>query len=89
MLPYTTLKSIIETIEVLDKIMPGLANDHTLLYGLEAKYYSSRPEITNDLELKQIKNLFVGGDGAGLTRRLAQAGASGVYIARKIAERSK
>ena len=89
MLPYSTLKSIVEMIEVLDKICPGLATEHTLLYGVEAKYYSSRPAITNDLELKKIKNLFVGGDGAGLTRGLAQAGASGVYIARKIVERSK
>lgn len=86
-LPYATLKSIVEMIEVLDKICPGLATEHTLLYGVEAKYYSSRPEITNELEVKKIKNLFVGGDGAGVTRGLAQAGASGVFIARNIAER--
>lgn len=87
--PYSTLKSIIEMIEVLDKICPGLATEHTLLYGVEAKYYSSRPEITKDLEVTKVKNLFVGGDGAGLTRGLAQAGASGIYIARKIVERRK
>lgn len=87
-LPYATLQSIIEMMEVLNKICPGIATEHTLLYGVEAKYYSSRPEITNDLEIKKIKNLYVGGDGAGLTRGLAQAGASGVYIARKIVERN-
>jgi len=86
-LPYATLKSIVEMVEVLDNICPGLATEHTLLYGVEAKYYSSRPEISNELEVKKIKNLFVGGDGAGITRGLAQAGATGVYIARNIAKR--
>lgn len=86
-LPYKTMKSIIEMIEVLDKITPGIATDHTLLYGVEAKYYSAHPEIENTLELKDIKNLYVGGDGAGITRGLAQAGASGVYIARNILEK--
>lgn len=83
-LPYKTLQSIIEFIQVLDKITPGLATEHTLLYGVEAKYYSAHPDITNKLEVKEIKNLYVGGDGAGITRGLAQAGACGVYIARNI-----
>nr|AIF26734.1 putative FAD-dependent oxidoreductase [uncultured bacterium fosmid pJB84G2] len=85
-LPYKTLQSIIEMIQVLDKITPGIATEHTLLYGVEAKYYSSHPEVTNKLEVKKIKNLYVGGDGAGITRGLAQAGASGVYIARNMLE---
>ena len=83
-LPYKTLQSIIEMIRVLDKITPGIATEHTLLYGVEAKYYSARPEITHEFETKAIKGLYLGGDGAGLTRGLAQAGACGVYIARNI-----
>ena len=86
-LPYKTMRSIIEMIEVLDKITPGIATEHTLLYGVEAKYYSSYPRMTNELEIENIKNLFVAGDGAGLTRGLAQAGASGVFIARNIKRR--
>ena len=83
-LPYNTMKSIIEMIEALDHVTPGIANEHTLLYGVEAKFYSSRPVVDKNLMVKGIKNLYVGGDGAGLTSGLAQAGASGVYIARKI-----
>lgn len=86
-LPYKTMKSIIEMIQVLDKITPGIATEHTLLYGVEAKYYSAHPDIDNKFEVKGIANLYVGGDGAGLTRGLAQAGASGVYVARNILER--
>lgn len=85
-LPYKTMQSIIEMIEALDHITPGIANKHTLLYGVEAKFYSDRVECDNNFETK-IKNLYVGGDGAGITRGLAQAGANGVYIARKIIEK--
>ena len=83
-LPYKTMKSIIEMIEALNKVTPGIANDDTLLYGVEAKFYSAHPEINNKLMVKGIKNLYVGGDGAGITRGLAQAAACGVYIARNI-----
>ncbi len=86
-MPQKTMEAIIEMIRVLDKVTPGIATEHTLLYGVEAKYYSAHPDITNELEIKNIKNLFVGGDGAGLTRGLAQAGASGIFIARNIAKR--
>ncbi len=85
-LPYNTMKSLIEMIEALDSVTPGIANDHTLFYGVEAKFYSDRPEVSNEFETK-IKNLFVGGDGAGITRGLAQAGASGVWVARAIKNR--
>ena len=85
-LPYNTMKSLIEMIEALDKVTPGIANDHTLFYGVEAKFYSDRAEVDSNFETK-IRNLFVGGDGAGLTRGLAQAGANGVKIARVIGER--
>ena len=86
-LPYKDLEAIIEMIQVLDNITPGIAIEHTLLYGVEAKYYSAHPDIYNTLEVKDIKNLYVGGDGAGLTRGLAQAGACGVYIARNIVDK--
>lgn len=82
-LPYNTMKSIIEMIYALDKVTPGIASDHTLFYGVESKFYSARPELSNKLETK-IKGLYCGGDGAGITRGLAQAGAAGVLIAREI-----
>jgi hypothetical protein len=83
-LPYKTMKSIIEMIEALDHVTPGIASEHTLFYGVEAKFYSARPEINEHFETP-IQGLYVGGDGAGITRGLAQAGASGVWIARDIA----
>ena len=85
-LPYNTMKSLIEMTEALDHVTPGIAAEHTLFYGVEAKFYSARPEIDNKFETK-VKGLFVGGDGAGVTRGLAQAGASGVWVARQILER--
>ncbi len=85
-LPYNTMKSLIEMIEALDAVTPGIANDHTLFYGVEAKFYSDRPEVNDKFETK-IKNLYVGGDGAGITRGLAQAGANGVWVARDIANK--
>ncbi len=88
-LPYKTMKSIIEMIQALNYVTPGIANDHTLFYGVEAKFYSDRVDVTNEFETKKIKNLFVGGDGAGITRGLAQAGANGVKIARTIIQREK
>ena len=82
-LPYNTMKSLIEMVEALNYITPGIASDHTLFYGVEAKFYSARPEVDKHFETK-IKNLYVGGDGAGITRGLSQAGANGVAIARSI-----
>ena len=85
-LPYNTMKSLIEMIYALDAVTPGIANDHTLFYGVEAKFYSDRVVTSKEFETK-IKDLFVGGDGAGITRGLAQAGANGIKIARSIAIR--
>lgn len=82
-LPYSTMKSIIEMIEALDRVTPGIASEHTLLYGVEAKFYSSRPKLTSTFET-EISGLYAGGDGAGVTRGLAQASACGVAIARDI-----
>ena len=85
-LPYNVMKSLIEMVEALNYVTPGIASDHTLFYGVEAKFYSDRVDVTNEFETS-IKNLFVGGDGAGITRGLAQAGANGVKIARVISNR--
>lgn len=85
-LPYNFMLSLIEMIEALNYVSPGIASDHTLFYGVEAKFYSDRPMVDKNFETT-IKNLFVGGDGAGITRGLAQAGANGVKIAREILNR--
>ena len=85
-LSYNTMKSLVEMVNALNVVTPGIASDHTLFYGVEAKFYSDRPEVSNEFETK-IKNLFVGGDGAGITRGLAQAGANGVSVARSIVKR--
>jgi len=84
-LPYKTMMSIIEMVEALDHVTPGIASEHTLFYGVEAKFYSARPEVDDRFETR-VRGLYVGGDGAGITRGLAQAGANGVRIARAIAE---
>jgi uncharacterized FAD-dependent dehydrogenase len=85
-LPYRFLQDIVEMLEALDRIMPGIYSKHTLLYGVEVKFYSMRLKLSNALET-QIENLFAAGDGAGVTRGLAQASASGVMIAREILQR--
>lgn len=85
-LPYNTMKSLIEMTEALDHVTPGIAAEHTLFYGVEAKFYSARPEVNEKFETK-VKGLFIGGDGGGMTRGLAQAGANGVWVAREILER--
>lgn len=87
-LPYNVMKSLIEMVEALDYITPGIASDHTLFYGVEAKFYSDRPVVNHHFETA-IHNLYVGGDGAGITRGLAQAGANGIKIARSIIEREE
>jgi uncharacterized FAD-dependent dehydrogenase len=87
-LPYRYLADIREMLEALDKIAPGVNAKHTLLYGVEVKFYSSRLELSDCLETK-IPNLFTIGDGAGVTRGLVQASVSGVIVAREIAEREK
>ena len=80
------LDNIIEMIRVLDHIAPGTANHDTLLYGVEVKFYSSRLELSRELETP-LTNFFAVGDGAGITRGLSQAAASGVHVARAIAKR--
>lgn len=85
-LPYRYLADIREMLQALDKIAPGVASPETLLYGVEVKFYSSHLQLNNSLETK-IKNMFTIGDGAGVTRGLIQASASGVIVAREILKR--
>jgi uncharacterized FAD-dependent dehydrogenase len=87
-LPYRYLADIREMLQALDKISPGIHSRDTLLYGIEVKFYSSRLQLTNNLETKN-HNLFTIGDGAGVTRGLVQASASGVIVAREILKREK
>lgn len=85
-LPYRYLKDIIEMLDAVDKLAPGVASRHTLLYGIEVKFYSSRLALTESLE-SEIVNMFAAGDGAGVSRGLVQASASGVVAAREIMKR--
>jgi uncharacterized FAD-dependent dehydrogenase len=85
-LPYRYLKDILEMLEALDALAPGINNRHTLLYGVEVKFYSHRLKLSPELE-SPIPNLFIIGDGAGITRGLIQASASGLIAARALAGR--
>lgn len=87
-IPKRQLDSIIEMIYALDKIAPGMANEDTLLYGVEVKFYNSKVALTNELETK-VKGLYALGDGSGVTHSLSQASASGVYVARILEEKYK
>lgn len=84
-LPKRILDGIIEMIYALDKIAPGTANDDTLLYGVEVKFYNMEVKLDEHLETNH-KGLYVIGDGSGVTHSLSHASASGVYVARGIAE---
>ncbi|MBU5293772.1 FAD-dependent oxidoreductase [Anaerosalibacter bizertensis] len=84
-LPHRLLKDIDEMIIALDNVAPGLASDETLLYGVEVKFYSNKV-ITNDNFETNIKNLYVGGDGAGITRGLMQASVNGVLLGKQFSK---
>ncbi len=85
-LPYRHLQDIKEMLEALDVIAPGSNSRHTLLYGVEVKFYSNRLELSRKLETK-IPNFFAIGDGAGITRGLVQASAAGVIVGQEIRAR--
>ena len=87
-MPYRYVYDIMEMLEALDKIAPGVNSKNTILYGAEVKFYSRYPKLTDSLET-EIKNLFTVGDGAGVSRGLIQASTSGVIAAREIAKRLK
>ncbi|MCK4849052.1 MAG: FAD-dependent oxidoreductase, partial [Candidatus Heimdallarchaeota archaeon] len=82
-LPYRHLQSILEMLEALDQIMPGVNSSNTLLYAVETKYYSNKIKLTDNLET-EIPGLYAIGDGAGVTRSLVQASVSGLIAGRSI-----
>ena len=82
-LPKRILDGIIEMIYALDKIAPGTANDDTLLYGVEVKFYNMEVELNEHLE-SRYPGLYIIGDGSGVTHSLSHASASGIYVARDI-----
>lgn len=84
-LPKRILDGIIEMIYALDKIAPGTANDDTLLYGVEVKFYNMEVEVNENLE-SRYKGLYVIGDGSGITHSLSHASASGIHVARHITQ---
>lgn len=83
-LPYRYLANIKETIFQLDKVMPGMADPNTLLYGIEVKFYSLRVRVDGNLKSVSLENLYCIGDGAGITRGIIQASASGLIAANSI-----
>ncbi len=87
-LPYRYLCGVMEMLEAMDKVAPGVNSKETLLYGVEVKFYSSRVELSGTFETG-LRNLFGAGDGVGITRGLVQASVSGMVAARAIIERLK
>ncbi len=87
-IPKRQLDSIIEMIYALDKIAPGTANEDTLLYGVEVKFYNSKVNVDENLRTC-VPGLYALGDGSGVTHSLSQASASGVYVGRILAEQYK
>jgi uncharacterized FAD-dependent dehydrogenase len=85
-LPHRYISDILEMLKVMDKVAPGVNSPHTLLYGVEVKFYSRQLHLNNNLET-EIENLFAIGDGAGVSRGLIQASASGIIAAREILKR--
>ncbi len=85
-LPKRILDGIIEMIYALDKIAPGTANEDTLLYGVEVKFYNMEVDVNERLE-SSYEGLYIIGDGSGITHSLSHASASGVHVARNIAEK--
>ncbi len=85
-IPKRQLDNIIEMIYALDRIAPGTANEDTLLYGVEVKFYNSKVEVDKNMETK-VSGLYAMGDGSGVTHSLSQASASGVLLARVLAEK--
>jgi uncharacterized FAD-dependent dehydrogenase len=82
-LPFRHLRDILDMLEALDALSPGVNARDTLLYGVEVKFYSARPQLDQGLQT-EVENLYAIGDGAGVTRGLVQASASGVLAARSI-----
>ena len=86
-LPYRQLTDIVEFLDAMEPLAPGISGPSTLLYGVEVKFYSSRVEVSPHMETP-IAGLYAIGDGAGITRGLVQSSASGVIAARAVLARS-
>ncbi len=86
-LPYRHLTGLLEMLRAMHKLAPGVASRHTLLYGVEVKFYSGRLQVSPCLET-EVSNMFAAGDGAGISRGLVQASASGIVAAREILSRT-
>jgi len=85
-LPYRYLKGVMEMLEAMDQLAPGVFSRHTLIYGVEVKFYSHRISLSKKLE-SEVENLFIIGDGAGITRGLLQASVSGMIAGGEIAKK--
>lgn len=83
-LPYRHLTNLVETINKLDTVMPGIADPNTLMYGIEVKFYSVRIKVDKSMKSKNLDNLYCVGDGAGLTRGIIQASVSGLIAAKDL-----
>lgn len=82
-LPKRILDGVVEMLGALDKVAPGTANDDTLLYGVEVKFYNMEVDVDNTLQTR-YPGLYVIGDGSGITHSLSHASASGVFVARQL-----
>ncbi len=87
-IPHRHLEGIIDMLDAMEAIAPGIASKHTLLYGTEVKFYSNQVETNEQTFETMIPGLYVGGDGSGYTRGLLQASMNGVLVARDIARKS-
>ena len=87
-LPHRYIVNLLEMLKAMDRIAPGVNSPHTLLYGVEVKFYSRQIKLNSNLET-EIQNLFATGDGAGVSRGLIQSSASGIIAAREILKRIK
>ena len=85
-LPKRILDDIVEMLHALDKIAPGTANDDTLLYGVEVKFYNTEVKVDDNLEVESKKGMYIVGDGSGITHSLSHAAAAGIYAMNKILE---
>jgi uncharacterized FAD-dependent dehydrogenase len=87
-MPYRHLTGLIEMLQAMDRLTPGVASPATLMYGIEVKFYSCRPQLSSTLET-EVANMFAVGDGTGVSRGLVQASASGLVAAVEILNRAQ
>ena len=87
--PYRFITDLLETLEILDKVIPGVNNNSTLLYAPEFKRSAKRVDLNENLESNQIKNIFFAGDGAGLSRGIIGAAVTGIIAAKGMIRKIK